>query len=205
MRRGLALARRALAFEFSLWRAMAQWVLRRRPGKGPEDREFPHRGAVLATVLVLLGASLVEVVALELIVPWPTVRAVLFVLGVWGVVLVLGLLAALTVRPHLVGPAGVRVRSGTNWEVLVPWDAVADVRAVRRTRDGRGAQLDGDALHVVVADQTTVEIALSRPLAVRLPGGATGEVTRVTLYADQPRGLVAAARAHRADRAAEGR
>jgi hypothetical protein len=190
--------RRAAAFEAALWRSSAQWLLRRRPGAGPQDREFSHRGVVLAPVLVLLAVAVLEVVVLELIIPWRPLRAVLLVLGLWGVAFVLGLLAAMTVRPHLVGPAGIRVRYGPDWEALLPWAAVADVRAVRRSREGRGVQRDGDALHVVVGDQTTVEITLAQPLALRPPRGDEAEVARVTLYADDPRGFAAAVREHRA-------
>jgi hypothetical protein len=191
-----AALRRAAASGVAPWRSIVQWLLRRRPGAGPGDRGFAHRGAVLALVLVLLAVSVLEVVLVELIVPWPVVRLALLVVGVWGVVVVLGMLAAMTVRPHLVGPAGVRVRSGPAWEALLPWDAVARVRVVRRTRDGGSVQHDGDALHVIAGFQTTVEIALARPVAVALPRGGEVEVTRVALYADDPRGFAAAVREH---------
>jgi hypothetical protein len=181
-------------FHSCLCRCGVQWLLGRRPDAGSQDREFPHRGPVLAMVLVMLGVSVVEVVLIELIVPWPPVRAVLLVVGVWGAGLVLGTLAVMVVRPHLIGPAGVRVRYGPAWEALLPWDAVATVRAVHRARDHDGVDRDGEVLRVVVGATTTVEIGLSRPLAVRLPRGEEADVTRVVLFADDPRGFVAAAR-----------
>jgi hypothetical protein len=187
-------SRRVVALHSALWRCSAQWLLGRRPGAGPQDRGFPHRGPVFAMALAMLGVSVVEVVLIELVVPWPPVRAVLLVVGLWGAGLVLGALAVMVVRPHLIGPDGVRVRYGPDWEAFLPRDAVAGVRAVRRARDRDGVDRDGDVLRVVVGTTTTVEIVLSRPLVVRLPRGDVVEVSRVALFADDTRGFVAAAR-----------
>jgi hypothetical protein len=46
-----------------------------------------------------------------------------------------------------------------------------------------------------VSGQTTVEVALRRPVVVTLPGGRSAAITEVRFHADDAAGLVAAARA----------
>ncbi|HXV94638.1 MAG TPA: hypothetical protein VD813_15140 [Pseudonocardia sp.] len=188
-----ALARYAFRFELGMWRSLARWALRR-PAVEPGGTPFAYRGPIVAPLLVFFVLSVVEVVALDLIVSLPWLRVVLLVLGVWGAVFMLGMLAAVTVRPHVVGPSGLRVRYGTILDVLVPWDAVAAVRRLRRSREGRTLQLDGATLHVLISHETTVVVTLSRPVPVTLPRDRTAEVTELRFHADDAAGLVAAAR-----------
>jgi hypothetical protein len=116
--------------------------------------------------------AVIEVVALDLLVPWPRqwLRVVLLILGVWGALLVLGMLAGVIVHPHTAGPSGLRVRYGAGLDVRIPWDAVAGARRVRRSRDGRTVQVEEATLHVVVSNQTTVEVTLNRDVTVALKG-----------------------------------
>jgi len=111
----------------------------------------------------------------------------------------LGLLASLHVYPHLVTDDGLRVRYGAHLDVAVPWDAVRSVSAHRRDLPSqRSVQVDtsaGAVLHVVIASQTAVDVVLDEPLTVQLPRGPV-TVTQVRLHADDPRAVVAAARAH---------
>lgn len=193
----VATARRAVRFELGMWRSIFRW-LARRPHIPAEHAAFAYRGPTVAPIVVFLGVSLIEVVAVDLLVPWPWewLRLVLLALGIWGTAFMLGMIAALTVCPHVVGPAGLWVRYGTSLDVHLPWDAIAGARQVRRTRDGRKIQLDGEMLHVVVASQTTVEITLNRPVVVTLPRDRTAEITAVRLYADDGAAMVTAIRAH---------
>lgn len=185
--------RRAVRFEVGTWRSLARWLLRR-PDVPAGGTPFAYRSTLVAPMVVMIVVSLIEVVAVDLLLPWPSVRMVLLVVGVWGTALVLGMLAAVTVHPHVVGPSGLRVRHGLSLDVHVPWDAVAGVRRVRRSRDGRTVQLDGRALHVVVSGQTTVEVTFTRPVTVTLPRDRTAEITELHLHADDAAGMVAAAR-----------
>jgi hypothetical protein len=59
----------------------------------------------------------------------------------------------------------------------------------------------GTTLSVAISSTTNVEVALRRPLRVRLPHG-DGTVTDVRLYADDPRALVFRAHEHLKRRAA---
>jgi hypothetical protein len=190
---GLRLARRAVELELAGWRSLGRWLLRR-PDVVTGDTPFAYHGPVLAPMIVLTALSVLEIVAVDLLLPWQWLRPAMLVLGIWGAVFMAGMLAGLLVHPHAVGPEGLRIRSGPGLDVRVPWDAVTSVRRVRRSRDGRTVQLDGATLHVVVSGQTTVEVDLRRPVAVTLPGARTAEITALRFHADDAAGLVAAAR-----------
>jgi hypothetical protein len=185
----------AVRFELGMWRSLARWVLRR-PDVRPDEKAFAYRGPLVAPLLAFFVVSLLEVVALEVLVPWSgpweRLRLPLLVVGVWGTLLMLSVLAALTVHPHVVGPSGLRVRNGTSLDIRLRWDAVTGARQVRTSRDGKTVQVDGDTLHVQVSRQTTVEITLARPVTVTLSRGRTAEITALRLHADDAAALVAA-------------
>lgn len=191
-------ARRYAAAEYRSYGTLPRWVLRR-PDVPPGQVPFRYVGAVLPVLWTFIAVSLVELVAMHVIIPWPVVRLVLDVVGVWGLLWMLGLTASLTVKPHLVGETGLRVRNGVTTDLFLPWAAVAAVAVRRRSREGsRAVQLDrsedGVVLDVVVGSQTTVDVVLREPLVLELPGGAE-RVTAVRLAADDAAGLVARARA----------
>ena len=159
----------------------------RRPGSA-------HAGVVSPLLWAFIVVSAMELVAAHLILPWPTVRLVLDIASAWGLVWILGMVAAFKVHPHLVGPSGLRVRYGVTLDFTVPWDAMTTIAVRERTRDrSRTIQIDpskgGHRLNVVMASRTNVDVALSRPLVVRLPRGEES-VTALRLYADDSRGLV---------------
>lgn len=119
------------------------------------------------------------------------------VLGAWGLLWMVGLLASLHQHPHLLGPTGLRLRYGGSIDVVVPWAAVESVR--RRSRNlpsSRGVQVDrgerGDACLLVVNSQTNVEIRLREPVSLPLRR-CPGPVVAIGCYADDPAGFVARA------------
>jgi len=174
------------------WISLARWV-RRRPDVEPGGRAFAYRGAVLPLMLVFTGVSALEIVALDLIVPWGSLtwlRIAVAAVGVWGLTFALGMLAGVTVHPHVVGEDGLRLRSGRAVDVVVPWTAIERARAARRTRDGAAVQVEGGVLHLPMASQTTAEITLREPVEVDLPRQGRVAVRAVHFHADDAAGLV---------------
>ena len=117
----------------------------------------------------------------------------------------IGLLAAIRIHPHLVGPFGMRIRYAFDLDVVLTWDAVAAVKTNRRSyASGRKVQLEPPeaptTLNAPISSTTNVEVILRGPTTVRLPNRSQATVTRVNLYADDPRGFVAEARKHLAER-----
>lgn len=205
MRLVIALVRRAVAFELSLYRSLFRWVTRR-PDVPADAVGFAYVGAVSALLWAFILVSATELVVLHLVLPWETVRLVADIVGIWGLVWMLGLAASLTVHPHLVGDSGLHVRYGAGSDITVPWDAIATIGVRERSRDrSRTVQLDrderGSVLNVVIASRTNVDVTLRRPLVLPLRKGAE-PVTGLRLYADDARGLVRRVREHLADREA---
>ncbi|MFC3687932.1 hypothetical protein [Aquipuribacter hungaricus] len=195
------LAVTALRWEAAGWASAAR-VVARRPKLGPGGTAVPYVGGLRTVLVVLVGLSAVEIVVLDLVLqPWPTVRFPVLVLGVWGLLFMLGVTAGLVVHPHVVGPDGVRVRSGPLVEVVVPWGAVDRV-VVRRHAFDSGASVqvddgteDGAVVSFPVQGTTAAEVLLDRPLTLALPKGAVA-ARAVRFHCDDTTVLMAAVRTH---------
>ena len=59
-------------------------------------------------------------------------RVPLLILSIWGLVYMLGLLFGMLVRPHAVGPDGIRARYGSEVDIPVRW---GDVQSVTRRKN----------------------------------------------------------------------
>lgn len=199
------LARRTVELETGMWRSLYRWVFRRRLAPGPGSQAFGYVGAVKPMLFVFIGVSAVEIPLLDLIisrtVPWRSVRVIALVLGGYGLIWMIGLFASLRVHPHVVGPAGLRVRSGTTVDVTVPWDAVAAVRSRYRSLPASHTvqvERNGDelALNVGTGGQTNIDVVFHRPTVVTVPKGPREPATHLRFYADDPDALTARAREH---------
>lgn len=198
------LARRAVAYEWGMWRSLARWVLRRPYPVAPGAETFAYVGVVQPILGVFIALSTIEIPVLDLIlrhtVGWPTVRHAAIGLGVWGVLWMVGLLASLRIHPHVVDDTGLRIRNGVSLDVTIPWCAIARVEArYRSLPSSRAVQYDPDdptVLNLGVGSQTAVDVLLREPLSVRLPKGPSAPVREIRLYADDPKTLVNSARRH---------
>ncbi len=198
-RRLAQLARRAWLMEIHGYLNLWRFVLRR-PRVPAGATSFSYAQPVLPTLIVFIAVSAVEVVVVDLIVHrwWPSARLPLLVLGIWGVTFMVGLLFGMLVRPHAVGPDGLRVRSGSEVDLELHWDDIAAVtrRTRRITEKQPKVTVDesGEAtLHLRVSDETNLDVRLERPTPLRLPHGVE-TVSAVSLYADDPKGFLAEAR-----------
>ncbi|MEV7415773.1 hypothetical protein [Streptomyces sp. NPDC089919] len=189
--------RRLVAHELRGLASLWLWVRRRRHGVRAGDLAAGYTGPQTAMVYGMLFVSVIETVGLALLIPWPAVHRAVLVLDLYGIVLVLALHAACVTRPHVVRADGsLRVRYGALFDLEVPADAIASVRVDRRYPEGRLLQAGPDgSLDLVVGSQTTVSVALTRPLAYLRPLGARGEATCLRFHADDPAALVGALRA----------
>ncbi|MEU2702582.1 MULTISPECIES: PH domain-containing protein [Micromonospora] len=204
MGRAIRLARRAVAYEWGMWRSLTRWILRRPYPVAPGAGTYAYVGGVQPILLAFIALSTIEIPILDVIlrhtVDQPTVRHAAIALGVWGVLWMIGLLAALRIHPHVVDDAGLRVRNGTSVDVTIPWSAVARVAVRRRSLpSSRAVQYDADdpaVLNLGVGSQTAVDVVLRESLSVRLPNGPSKPVREIRLYADDPTALAEHARRH---------
>ncbi|WP_030964329.1 hypothetical protein [Streptomyces sp. NRRL S-378] len=188
--------RRLLRHELQAGASLGRWVLRRKHGVRPGDLAAAYTGPQTAMMYGMVFVSVIETVALAVLIPWPAVHRVVLVLDVYGVVLLLALHAACVTRPHVVGADGsLRIRYGALFDLAVPPDAVASVRVERRYPEGRLVTFSEEGvLDLIVGSQTTVTLELNRPLGFTRPLGACATARTIRFHADDPRTLVAALR-----------
>lgn len=193
------LVRHLVVVEVRLYVALGRWVARR-PAVPAGTTAWGYSRLVTPVMWLWIFGSACELPLAHVLVPWPGVRLVLLVLGIWGLVWMIGMLASLKVYPHLVGDDALTVRYGVFAELRVPWSALASVRYDDRDVEGFVRVLRpretaaGTEVMVPVNDRVNVLLELAVPLAVRT---SRGEVQAVALgiWADEPRELVAALRA----------
>jgi hypothetical protein len=189
----------AWKYEMRLWGSLLRWVARRPPAVEAGATTFPYAGAVAPLFSVFIGLSALEIPILHLILPWQTARIISWIVGGYGLFWMIGLLATLRVYPHVVGPAGLRIRNGTTLDVVLPWDAIGEIRLRRRSMPPGGSiqideERDARILSIGVGSQTSVDVLLSRPMTVAVAKTRGAPVTQIRFHADDPDAVVAAAR-----------
>jgi hypothetical protein len=191
---------RLIRMEIGVWRSLYRWIFRRpRVPRGAVG--FSYDRPIRPILLAFLVVSAIEIPVLDLLVHrWPAVRIPLLIAGIWGLTWMLGLLLGFLVRPHAVGPDGLRVRHGDEVDIVLPWEVVESVapraRSVESSKtftvtDG----LRGGVLTIAVQNETNVEVVLEEPVVVSLPRG-TETVTELRFRVDDPRGYLAEVRRH---------
>jgi len=197
--------RRAVWVELRIYASIGRAIARRPDVPAGGTGVGYHRPVltVLIVFIVFIVLSAIEIPIIDLTVHrWPGVRIAFLILGIWGVTWMVGLLCAMLVRPHTVGPEGLQVRGGLEVDVAVPWSAIASVAIRTRIDEPKQPRVTDSENGVEYAErvqhETNVEIELERPLLIRLPGlvphGGEHAVTIVRLWADDPRRLLDAAR-----------
>jgi hypothetical protein len=204
LRRAGSLAVRALRLELGIYAAIGR-AIARRPAVAPGAAGFPYHRPVMTLLIVFIALSAVEIPIVDLIVhQWPVVRIAFLILGIWGVTWMIGLLCAYLMRPHTVGPEGVRVREGIEIDIALTWDDIAAIERAPRMDEPKSPRFEGEgddrALVLRMQDETNILITLERPTEVRLPGhapkGGVQSVSTVRLWTDDPAGYLAAVRRH---------
>lgn len=197
-------ALRALKLELRIYASIGRLVARR-PAVAPGATGFAYHAPVFTILMVFIVLSAVEIPIIDLIVHrWPVVRISFLILGIWGLTWMIGLLAAYLMRPHTVGPDGIRVREGLEIDLPLTWDDIASVALDRRTdepKSPRVTEADGTRiLSLRMQDRTVITIELERPTVVALPGtapkGGRQAVDEVRIWVDDPSGFMAAVRRH---------
>lgn len=213
VRRVARLAWAALRLELTLYRALARWVVRR-PDVPAGTTPLGNSRLVAPMLWLWIFGSAVEVVVLDVLLTrwWTPLRVPMLVLGLWGVMWMLGMMAAYRTRPHLLGRDSLQVRDGIHARIDVPLALVTAVRPAEHELPGllrsvhvagRGEGREEEAMLLVgVGSRTNLELVLAAPTTLATPHGPT-TVSRVGLWVDEPREVAALLRTRARDAALE--
>jgi hypothetical protein len=191
-------AKRALLLELSIYANIGRFIARR-PAVPNGATGFSYHKPVFTVLLIFIILSAVEIPIVDLIVHrWPVVRIAFLILGIWGVTWMFGFLCAYLMKPHTVGPDGIRVRQGLEVDIALSWDDIASVARNKRVDEPKSPRFDEtDDSRILVfrmQDETIIEIELERPTTVRLPGGGAkgGDqtITGVRIWVDDSRAFM---------------
>jgi hypothetical protein len=144
----------AASYEVGIWRSLYRWLTRRPRADDPDAALFGYASQVTPLLLAFIFLSALEIPILPLLLPWPAVRYSLLVLGVWGLLWMLGLLASLRTNPHAVSEAGLRLRSGFQFDAQIPWEKISAIR-LRRSSAHRKLRIEHNQTGASVALQGT--------------------------------------------------
>ena len=195
LRRLPELAWEAVLLELALYRSLVRWCARR-PDVPAGATPVGHAQLVGPMLWLWIFGSATEVVVVEVVLRqvqtgWAeVVQLPLLVMGIWGLVWMLGLMAAYRVRPHLLTADRLRIRNGARTWVDVPLEAAAITHTVEHELPGtiRSVHHQDGLLLVGVSSRTNLQLVLSEPTVLRT---SKGEVTadRVGLWVDEPRAV----------------
>ena len=197
---------RMMAAEARTFASLGRWIARR-PDVPAGAVAIGYSRGTLGIPVALSVAAGIELVAVHLLIPWPAVRLVLDLLGVYALLMILGLLAGRIVRPHLIVGGELVLRSGPHVCARVPLDAIARVRLDRHLGSGGAEVIDDDnnddnnaVLSLAGPDGTSVSLDLTRAVAASVPSYPWSapelrQLCSIRLHVDDPDSAVALIRA----------
>ncbi|WP_066363132.1 hypothetical protein [Herbidospora mongoliensis] len=178
---------RLLRFEVEGLISVARWLLRR-PDVPAGGVAVPYASAQNMLLTVFLVIQVVETVGVELLLRGldvhEAVRTPLLILGVYGSIMVAGMIASGVVRPHVAGGTELLIRFGHYLDVRVPADLIESTRRVRTYESS--LKVDGERLIVPVSSQTTTRLTLREPITVTRPLGKKAQVRVIDFYGEMP-------------------
>lgn len=173
--------------ELRLFEAVWQLATHRYDIRGDEAGIGYARGR-LPVELVFAGLAVLELVAVDLLVPWERLgsfawaRLVALVASVYGVLWIAIWMIAERTRPHLATEDGLVLRWGHLPIAEIPWTAIADVRVHRRY------SADEQRLtHDIPLQGTNLDLELHEPMTARIPfRRQRRQLTGISLGVDEP-------------------
>ncbi|SDL78472.1 hypothetical protein SAMN04488074_113154 [Lentzea albidocapillata subsp. violacea] len=159
------------------------------------DRSFGYSAQVRPFLWVFIVVTPLEILLVELIVPWFWLRAVLLVFGVVGAVLLGWQIWMLTKFKHSVDDEYLWLRYAREFEYRIPLAAIENLtqgttsRMLHKTR----SVVDG-TLVLEISGSTNVSLRLSEPQEIDLGRRGAHAVTKVEFWTDDPGGMVRALR-----------
>ena len=173
-------------------------VALRRPPRIPADAEsIQAREGTLAIPLAFAALTLIEVVALHILLPWPELSAALTLISVYGLLLMIGVIASRWDRPHHATATSLVLHNGAHVVADIPY---AEISYVVPVLDGTVTSpvIEHGVARLATMNGCSVAVGLESPHPVALTGSRRTSVHRVTeirFAADDASGVIETLRA----------
>lgn len=178
------------------WRALVLWTRGRRAPVTEDSSAFPAAQGTLGLPMMFAAVTVIEMVVLELVIPWRWVSIALAALSLASLVVLASSVAMSRVHPHVLAPTTLTLRMSGKVVASVDRDAVVSARIHRRY--GRTSPtLEGGRLMLPNQDGTNIDIELCRAVGVSVPAPLqrwriAGTADVLSLHVDDPGSLCAA-------------
>ena len=178
--------------ETDLLFSLARVALRRPPRVPAGSEPIPAREGTLAIPVAFGVLTLVEVVALHLVLPWPELSAALTLLSLYGLLLMLGVIASRWDHPHHATGTSLVLRHGAHVVADVPYEQISYVISVL---DGSvtSPTIDHGIARLATMHGCSVAVGVQSPHPVVLSGSRRSRAHRVSeirFAADDPSAVV---------------
>jgi hypothetical protein len=159
------------------------------------ERSFGYSAQIRPFLWVFIVVTPLEILLVELLVPWYWLRAALLALGVLGALLLGWQLWMLAKFKHSVDDEHLWLRYAREFEYRIPLAAIESVtqgmtsRMLNKTRS-----VVDDTLVLEISNSTNVSLRLNEPQEIDLGRRGAHEVTKIEFWTDDPDGMVRALR-----------
>jgi hypothetical protein len=196
------------AMEPFLYWDILRWLTRRKSREVGTSFQHPlgqSWGPILAITWMLTP---LEILLVELLIPWTWLRILLLIAGVWSILYITGLYASIRLRPHLLQGDTLRLRYGLFFAAVIPLASIAAVTPVRGLHTPRRSWglvhgADGAAF-LPGTDDPNIALSLHLPIPLANAGQAPQPVSLLYIRVSDPsRFLEAVAPATMADAPAQ--
>jgi hypothetical protein len=180
--------------ELTIWTGLWRLVTRRFRTRQPEFT-YHRRSADYGMLLVVIVTAPVEILIVELLIPWPIVRWVLLLTAIYSVIWFAGLVLAPMVHPHIAARKQLVLRNGATARVTIDYSNIAVIDPLSlpwpdtKGRFPSPMTVCDDVAWLQSGSHTTLRLDLYRPILVA-SGSAQVAVQAVVIAADDPDALI---------------
>jgi hypothetical protein len=159
------------------------------------DRSFGYSAQLKPLLWVFLVLTPVEILLVDVLVPWFWLRAVLLVFGLLSGLLLAWLLWMLHKFKHEIDDEYLWLRYAREFEYRIPRNAIETVthgmtsRSLNKTRS-----VVDETLVLEISSSTNVRVTLNEPQEIDLGRRGAHQITKIEFWADDPERVVRALR-----------
>lgn len=155
----------------------------------PNAIEIKYGSQMRLFIAILIAASIVEIVAVELLVPFDVLRWIILFLSVYSLLWIIGLMAATIVYPHYVTPNELVIRFFHHHTITIP--IASECRVVtgeKSASENKTIVQKDDSLALNVLGSTNASVLLPKKTEIIVDGTPT-TVSHISFNVDAPETL----------------